>query len=703
MYRLVDFALSNLVNAGILRIAVLTQYKSHSLDRHISTTWRMSTLLGNYVTPVPAQQRLGPHWYTGSADAIYQSLNLIYDEKPDLVIVFGADHVYRMDPRQMIDEHCQHGAGVTVAAIPVPRMEATAFGVIQAGADGHTLEAFLEKPADPPSLPGRPDEAYASMGNYLFSTDVLIEALRKDAANPNSRHDMGGDIIPMLVDEGCAHVYDFMTNKVPGASDRDAGYWRDVGTLDSYFDAHMDLCAIHPVFNLYNDRWPILTNVPSLPPAKFVHDSGDRVGRAIDSLVSNGVIVSGGLVRESVLSPGVRVNSWSTVERSVILHNTIIGRHAVIRDAILDKNVVVPEGRHDRRGQGPRPGTRLRGLRRRHHRGRQEPESDGMTVTGGSPAPARADRLRVALLTREYPPEVYGGAGVHVTYLARELAGLVDVTVHCQGGDRPGAVAHRPWDLLAGANQALATISTDLSMTAAVGGADLVHSHTWYANLAGHLASMLYGIPHVMTMHSLEPLRPWKAEQLGGGYALSSWCERVAVESAAAVIAVSRGNAVRRAGRLPRGAAGPHPGHPQRDRHPGVRPGRRDRGAAALRGGPGPAHGDLRRADHPAEGRPGAAAGGGQPAARGAARAVRRPAGHPGAGRRGDRAGDEPADGPLRGHLDPRDAVQARGDPAAQSRHRVRLPVAVRAARHRQPGGDGVRHGGGGVPGGRHS
>jgi glucose-1-phosphate adenylyltransferase len=343
-YRLVDFALSNLVNAGILRIAVLTQYKSHSLDRHISQTWRMSSLLGNYVTPVPAQQRLGPHWYTGSADAIYQSLNLIFDDRPDLVIVFGADHVYRMDPRQMIDQHVTHGAGVTVAAIPVPRMDATAFGVIQAGADGITLEAFLEKPADPPSLPGQPDQAYASMGNYLFCTDVLIEALRKDAASPTSRHDMGGDIIPMLVDEGSAQVYNFMTNEVPGANPRDAGYWRDVGTLDSYFDAHMDLCAVLPVFNLYNDRWPIFTNVPSLPPAKFVHDDGDRQGRAIDSLVSNGVIVSGGGVREAVLSPGVRVNSWATVERSVILHNTIVGRHAVIRNAIIDKNVTVPDG-----------------------------------------------------------------------------------------------------------------------------------------------------------------------------------------------------------------------------------------------------------------------------------------------------------------------------------------------------------------------
>jgi glucose-1-phosphate adenylyltransferase len=344
LYRLVDFALSNLVNGRILRVCVLTQYKSHSLDRHITTTWRMSDLLGNYVTPVPAQQRLGPHWFTGSADAIYQSLNLIYDERPDLVIVFGADHVYRMDPRQMIEQHLERGAGVTVAAIPVPREEATAFGVIETGADGQSIEAFLEKPADPPARPGHPDEAYASMGNYLFSTDVLIEALRKDAANRASRHDMGGDIVPMLVSERSADVYDFLTNEVPGANERDAGYWRDVGTLDSYFDAHMDLCHVLPVFNLYNDKWPILTRVASLPPAKFVHNSAGRVGRAIDSLVSNGVIVSGSLVREAVLSPGVRVNSWARVERAVVLNDTIIGRHAVIENAILDKNVVVPEG-----------------------------------------------------------------------------------------------------------------------------------------------------------------------------------------------------------------------------------------------------------------------------------------------------------------------------------------------------------------------
>jgi glucose-1-phosphate adenylyltransferase len=344
LYRLVDFALSNLVNSGIRRICVLTQYKSHSLDRHITTTWRLSSLLGNYVTPVPAQQRLGPHWYTGSADAIYQSLNLIYDDEPDTVIVFGADHVFRMDPMQMIDQHVASGAGVTVAALPVPRKHAAEFGVIGTGADGRKITAFLEKPHDPPARPGHPDEAYASMGNYVFSADVLVDALHKDAVDEESRHDMGRDIIPMLMREGLAEVYDFLDNEVPGDSPRDSGYWRDVGTLDSYFDAHMDLCAVQPVFNLYNDRWPILTHVPSQPPAKFVHDSGDRIGRAINSIVSNGVIVSGGLVRDAVLSPGVRINSWARVERAVLLHNTKIGRHAVVENAILDKNVVVPEG-----------------------------------------------------------------------------------------------------------------------------------------------------------------------------------------------------------------------------------------------------------------------------------------------------------------------------------------------------------------------
>jgi glucose-1-phosphate adenylyltransferase len=343
LYRVVDFALSNLVNAGIRRICVLTQYKSHSLNRHVSTTWRLSSLLGNHVTPVPAQQRLGPHWQVGSADAIHQSLHLIHADRPDIAAVLGADHVYRMDPRQMIEAHTAWGAGVTVAAIPVPRRQAAHFGVLQTAPDGHRIEAFAEKPADPPGRPGQPDQALACMGNYVFDTEVLVEALTKDAADDASRHSMGGDIIPLLVRDRAAHAYDFLQNKVPGADAREVGYWREVGTLDAYFDAHMDLCAAHPVFSLYNDRWPILTQVPALPPA-FVRDDGNRAGRAVNSVVSNGVIVSGGLVRSSVLSPGARVDSRARVDRAVILHDSRVGRRAVIQDAILDKNVVVAEG-----------------------------------------------------------------------------------------------------------------------------------------------------------------------------------------------------------------------------------------------------------------------------------------------------------------------------------------------------------------------
>jgi glucose-1-phosphate adenylyltransferase len=344
LYRVVDFALTNLVNSRLRRIYVLTQYKSHSLNRHITTTWRLSNLLDNYVTPVPAQQRLGPRWQTGSADAIYQSLNLIHADRPDIVVVAGADHVYRMDLSQMIEAHVAWGAGATVAAIPVPRKDATQFGVVQTVPDGRLIELFLEKPADPAGRPGRPDRALVSMGNYVFDTDVLVEALHMDAADEASRHSMGGDIIPALVRERTAYVYDFLQNKVPGAEPRDAGYWREMGTIDSYFDAHMDLCAVHPMFNLYNREWPILTHVPPDPPAKFVYDDGDRLGRAIDSVVCNGVIVSGGLVRNSVLSPGARVDSWSRVNRAVILHNARVSRHAVVENAILDKNVVVEEG-----------------------------------------------------------------------------------------------------------------------------------------------------------------------------------------------------------------------------------------------------------------------------------------------------------------------------------------------------------------------
>jgi glucose-1-phosphate adenylyltransferase len=337
-YRLVDFVLSNLVNAGFLKICVLTQYKSHSLDRHITTTWRMSNLLGNYVTPVPAQQRLGPRWFTGSADAIFQSLNLVYDEQPDYIVVFGADHVYRMDPRQMVDQHIESGAGVTVAGIRVPRQEATAFGVIETDAGGRRIARFLEKPEDPPGVPDDPTVAYASMGNYVFTTSVLLDVLRTDADDPTSVHDMGGNIIPALVAKGDADVYDFAHNVVPGSTDRDRGYWRDVGTLDSYYDAHMDLVSLHPIFNLYNRQWPILTSPPQLPPAKFVLD-----GRATESIVSAGCILTG-KVHNSVLSAGTLVAEGATVTDSVIMHNVRIGKGAVVRRAILDKNVVVPDG-----------------------------------------------------------------------------------------------------------------------------------------------------------------------------------------------------------------------------------------------------------------------------------------------------------------------------------------------------------------------
>jgi glucose-1-phosphate adenylyltransferase len=344
IYRMIDFVLSNLANAGYLKMVVLTQYKSHSLDRHITKTWRMSNLLGNYVAPVPAQQRLGPRWFAGSADAIYQSLNLIHDEKPEYVIVFGADHIYRMDPAQMVAQHIESGADVTVAGIRQPIAMADQFGVIEVAGDGRRIQAFREKPTDARGLPDAPDQIFASMGNYVFRTDALIDAVTRDAQNPSSKHDMGGNIIPMMVEKQSANVYDFADNVVPGSTDRDRGYWRDVGTLDSFYEAHMDLIAIHPVFNLYNFEWPIYTDYNPWPPAKFVHGWQERVGRAVGSMISPGAVISGALVENSVISPNVKVHSWSHVSGSVVMEGVDIGRHAVVRNAILDKNVVVPEG-----------------------------------------------------------------------------------------------------------------------------------------------------------------------------------------------------------------------------------------------------------------------------------------------------------------------------------------------------------------------
>jgi len=343
-YRLIDFALSNLVNAGYRRIVVLTQYKSHSLDRHISQTWRLSPMLGNYVATVPAQMRRGPHWFQGSADAIFQNLNLLRDERPDTVIVFGADHIYRMDPSQMLHQHVESGAEVTVAALRTPLELAPHMGVIETRADGRTISSFREKPKDAVGLPDAPHQVYGSMGNYVFSAQTLIEIVTTDAAARDSVHDVGGSIIPMLVQTGTAHVYDFDDNVVPGATDRDRGYWRDVGTLDAFYDAHMDLISVSPIFNLYNMEWPILTAPEPLPPAKFVFAEDGRTGHALDSMVCPGVIVSGATVQRSVISPRVHLHSRAVVEDSVLFSGVEVGASAIVRRAIVDKDVFIEPG-----------------------------------------------------------------------------------------------------------------------------------------------------------------------------------------------------------------------------------------------------------------------------------------------------------------------------------------------------------------------
>jgi len=343
-YRLIDFVLSNLVNAGYRRIVVLTQYKSHSLNRHIATAWRLSPLLGNYIATVPAQMREGPFWYQGSADAIRQNLNLLRDERPEHVLVFGADHIYRMDPAQMVEQHVQAGASVTVAAVRVPAERAPEFGVIEPAEDGRTIAAFHEKPARARGLADSPGEVLASMGNYVFEAETLIEAVTLDARTEGSSHDLGADVIPMLVSAGGAQVYDFGANVVPGATERDHGYWRDVGTIDAFFEAHMDLISVHPVFNLYNLQWPILTQLEPLPPAKFVFADDGRTGQALDSMVCHGVIVSGATVRRSVLSPRVHLHSRAEVCESVLFSGVEVRGGAIVRRAIVDKDVYIAPG-----------------------------------------------------------------------------------------------------------------------------------------------------------------------------------------------------------------------------------------------------------------------------------------------------------------------------------------------------------------------
>ncbi len=344
-YRLIDFALSNLINSGLRQIVVLTQYKSHSLDRHISQTWRLSGMLHAYVASVPAQQRLGKRWFSGSADAILQSLNLLRDEKPDIGVVVGADHVYRMDFTQMIEAHIESGRGLTVAAIRQPIALADQFGVLELDENDPTkIAAFREKPTDAVGLVDSPGEILASMGNYIFDANVLIDAVLRDGERSDSSHDMGGDIVTDFVSRGEASVYDLNRNEVPGSTDRDRFYWRDVGSIDSFFEAHQDLVSALPIFNLYNSDWPIFSQHLNSPPAKFVRDARGFVGTAIDSIVSPGSVLSGAHVERSVLGPWTSIESGAMVVDAIVFERVTIGPNAVVRKAILDKDVVVDAG-----------------------------------------------------------------------------------------------------------------------------------------------------------------------------------------------------------------------------------------------------------------------------------------------------------------------------------------------------------------------
>ena len=344
-YRLIDFAISNLINSGLRQLVVLTQYKSHSLDRHISQTWRMPPMLGSYVASVPAQQRLGKRWFSGSADAILQSMNLIRDEKPDIVAVIGADHVYRMDFKQMLDAHIASDARATIAGIRQPISLANQFGVIDTDpSDPTMIREFLEKPQNPAGLSDAPHEVLASMGNYIFDADALVEAVTHDGELPTSAHDMGGDIVPYFVNRGEAAVYDFQRNDVPGSTPRDRSYWRDVGTIESFYDAHMDLISTLPIFNLYNDDWPIFSQTFNAPPAKFVRDSVGRIGNAIDSIVSLGSVLSGTHLERSVVGPWALAGGGSTITDSVLFDGVQVGAGARIHRAILDKNVTLAPG-----------------------------------------------------------------------------------------------------------------------------------------------------------------------------------------------------------------------------------------------------------------------------------------------------------------------------------------------------------------------
>jgi glucose-1-phosphate adenylyltransferase len=345
-YRIIDFVLSNFVNSGIFSIYVLTQFRSQSLLQHLSEGWQVGGLQKNqFIIPVPAQMRSSDEsWYQGTSDAIHQNINLIEQAGPDIVAIFGADHIYRMNVAHMIDFHVKAGAICTVAAIPVEKQYASEFGVIEAD-DDNRIRSFHEKNPNAPAIPSRPEHVFASMGNYLFRTKALLDALHEDAADPASSHDFGKDILPRLTNRGEAiYAYDFQTNRIPGEPADHEVYWRDVGTIDAYWEANMDLRAVKPALNLYNRQWPLRSVSFPDPPAKFAFDDEGRRGEAVDSIVSGGCILSGGRVKGSVLSRGVRVHTGAQVEDSVLMDNVDIGRHAKVRRAILDKNVRVAPG-----------------------------------------------------------------------------------------------------------------------------------------------------------------------------------------------------------------------------------------------------------------------------------------------------------------------------------------------------------------------
>jgi glucose-1-phosphate adenylyltransferase len=343
-YRIIDFVLSNLVNSGIYSIYVLTQFKSQSLVEHLQEAWQLNGIFGeHFVIPVPAQMRTGDDWYRGTADAVYQNLHLIKRANPRSVAVLGADHIYKMNIRQMVDSHDKGEAAVTVAAIPVRIESAGQFGVLEVD-DELRIVGFEEKPARPKPIPGQPEWAFISMGNYIFETKLLLQALEDDGSNPQSSHDFGSDILPRLVREGrIVYAYDFRRNRIPtAAKGEEPSYWRDVGTIEAYYEANMDVKTVDPCLNLYNRSWPIRTVAYSDPPAKFVFDEEGRRGMALNSVVSEGTIISGSLVRDSVIGRNVRIHSYCLIEETIIMNRVEIGRGCQIRRAIIDKNVYLP-------------------------------------------------------------------------------------------------------------------------------------------------------------------------------------------------------------------------------------------------------------------------------------------------------------------------------------------------------------------------